>query len=618
MKIKKLSLIFGVFFLFLLLAPTMLYSVVHTYAGIIATAHDHSKDWIPITSESTVLQDGKYCLTEDVFLSDTLTIAQGATVDLCLNGYQLMISPSADQNCCIYIERDAKLYLKDCHESSESQMYQHAYYVGEDSRFIFNDGTQEWQNAYNTSPAEKQGAIGGGVITSAPNSYATGIYVAFASLTVYSGVIAGNDADVNYGGGINANSSSLTFHGGTVIGNTAIAGGGIHASGSESDITLNFGSTISNNSADNFGGGGAIQGGSLTINGAIIENNQAQYGGGINFNAQTFTLNSGTICGNTATVNGGGINTFNDIFIDQGVLENNTAQQRGGGIYINAFSPFSIDGGTYRKNTASLRGNAIYATSDLEINGGYFDDENTIDSSEKIVIQGGYFSNAPQTSLLAKGYAIQQIDAKFGDSDFLEEFPFAVYQSVSFTLFPKGAIVYDGEPIEEDADFLIEGAPENMRLFFSYKKENASVYTEGLPCNAGTYTVQAAAFKIDEKLLYRAETTLTIDKKTPSYTAPKNLSGTKGQKLSEIALPDGWSWKNDSPTLDGKKTFQAIAVFMPDDPENYASVEIAVSIQLSGSGGCSSAAESSALFLGSSIVLSCAALLCCLRKKMAA
>ena len=97
--------------------------------------------------------------------------------------------------------------------------------------------------------------------------------------------------------------------------------------------------------------------------------------------------------------------------------------------------------------------------------------------------------------------------------------------------------------------------------------------TQGL--DAGDYTLTANYGGSTTSLAANEQTkTLTIEKATPTYTIPSNLSVTYDKTLADINLPDGWAWNfpetsvgdvNPSP-----KTFAA--TFTPADTKNYNTV----------------------------------------------
>ena len=130
------------------------------------SAHDHSEGWIPLPASggtigagSTDEQPAMYYLTGDTELSSDLVIADGAVVTLCLNGYQLT---GLGDNPVISVDA-SKLTVCDCQEGSEAPEHRHRYYRNEEGRFVFDDGSDEWNTQYEA--ADTIGVIDGGVIT---------------------------------------------------------------------------------------------------------------------------------------------------------------------------------------------------------------------------------------------------------------------------------------------------------------------------------------------------------------------------------------------------------------------------------------------------------------------
>lgn len=82
--------------------------------------------------------------------------------------------------------------------------------------------------------------------------------------------------------------------------------------------------------------------------------------------------------------------------------------------------------------------------------------------------------------------------------------------------------------------------------------------------------------------LTQPSVTVTINKATPSCTTPTGLTATYGQKLKDITLPDGWSWKDGETPLNfvGKSPAYTV-VFTPADTANYKTVEESVYVQVS-------------------------------------
>ncbi len=76
--------------------------------------------------------------------------------------------------------------------------------------------------------------------------------------------------------------------------------------------------------------------------------------------------------------------------------------------------------------------------------------------------------------------------------------------------------------------------------------------------------------------------TVEVGKSRPTYTLPTGITATYGDKLSDIQLPDGFTWSSPDTSVGsvGEKVF--LATYTPEDTENYATItniEISVSVQ---------------------------------------
>ena len=66
---------------------------------------------------------------------------------------------------------------------------------------------------------------------------------------------------------------------------------------------------------------------------------------------------------------------------------------------------------------------------------------------------------------------------------------------------------------------------------------------------------------------------VTVIKVTPEYTIPTNITAEAGQKLSELALPQGFQWMDGNETIEGSGNVIYKAKYIPNDTENYETVE---------------------------------------------
>ena len=538
-----------------------------TDTGSEATVHDHNDEtWTAITADGGTLQSGNYYLTSDVTLTTDITIADNATVTLCLNGYKLT---GTGTSSVITVGEGVDFTLEDC-------------------------------SADASAPAGR-GVITGGI----------------GFLDEYS---------ARHGGGVYiSGNSTFTMNGGTISGNTATVGGGVGVD-NYGTFTMN-GGTISDNTA-NYGGGVYARYGTFTLKGGTISDNVAtRNGGGVYVAYGTSTMNSGTISGNTAA-NGGGIYCGSGCSLtlnSSSVITGNKAYGQGGGIYLEgiaanpctvAFSGnATVNSNTEYRNGGTAHSNNVYAlnskitfnnanalssvqqnsivlnTSSCTLADGKWETDQIgpyfeLQDGSEIIIAGGYYSTDPaQLFTIADTARVVQIDENSGDNNYDAAYPWAVYP-VHFEYmsgWQNGSLVYDGQPIEKDTDFTLSlEYSHDMPFYYWYKAQGAddSAYVLGLPADAGTYTVKVGALylKGSYKEYWECTFDVTIAKATPVYTTPTDLTICADHTLADIALPSGWTWKDSSVAVGeaGEKTFAA--VFTPEDTLNYNTVEESVTV----------------------------------------
>lgn len=113
----------------------------------------------------------------------------------------------------------------------------------------------------------------------------------------------------------------------------------------------------------------------------------------------------------------------------------------------------------------------------------------------------------------------------------------------------------------------------------TYKLEGGS-YGSSQPelINAGAYQVWYRVERENCETLEQ-KVQVVINQAEPIYTVPAELKGNSGTTLSQIRLPQGFSWENASAKLkeEGKKDFYA--VYTPEDTQNYKTVShIAINV----------------------------------------
>lgn len=89
----------------------------------------------------------------------------------------------------------------------------------------------------------------------------------------------------------------------------------------------------------------------------------------------------------------------------------------------------------------------------------------------------------------------------------------------------------------------------------------------------GSFTAGTVSFGTFEHVYH-------VTAKEPELTLPAGLTGTDGQKLSEVTLPDGYSWKDPDKELEaGEHTYDA--VYTPDNTILYTSKNVSLTVTAS-------------------------------------
>ena len=361
----------------------------------------HDTGWTALTADSGALTGGNYYLEGD--LTADLTVSANATVTLCLNGHVLT---GTGGGSVITVNGGANFTLCDCQSESTAAEHQHAYYVDGDGLYVFDDGTDGWDTAYAAAGTEGKGTIVGGVVTGGSisgqslSSCGGGIrLLENVRVQMDGGAIAGNSA-VKCGGGVGMlNSSAFIMNNGVIAGNITTLtygtyGAGVFSYGDKASFTMNNGRIYENSNAL-YGGGIAVQGTTVVLNGGVIENHTVGYDGGglhigsysdpdamISFGKKgSLTVQGTAIVRNNHARSGGGIcASYADIWIKDsasvsGNSSNNTgtnpvSNRGGGGIVVeDSRSKLVLEGGTIRDNSAVNFGGGIFVSCDTTISG---------------------------------------------------------------------------------------------------------------------------------------------------------------------------------------------------------------------------------------------------------
>ena len=131
--------------------------------------------------------------------------------------------------------------------------------------------------------------------------------------------------------------------------------------------------------------------------------------------------------------------------------------------------------------------------------------------------------------------------------------------------------IYDGTSKTPTGILKVEdGLYDVNNLLVNYTGIGTTVYdSKNAPTGVGKYVVKYFV----EETGYEGEVTYNFDilQAVPTYVVPTNLTGIKGQKLSDITLPDGFTWENENTELKvGKHTYKA--TYTPLDTTNYETV----------------------------------------------
>ncbi|HIZ72696.1 MAG TPA: hypothetical protein H9964_03860 [Candidatus Gallimonas intestinavium] len=431
-----------------------------------------------------------------------------------LNGYILRGSGSAS---VIGIYGD--MILEDSQSESTAEEHQHDYYVDESGLWVVDDESVEWQKAYDA--AENKGTITGGVITGGNSeNYGGGIYLNLYGasgggiLTMNGGTIAGNQAVWGAGGVFVNRNTGFEMNGGIIAGNITPGsptfgygyGGGIMINDPLIKYCVINGGVIKENVA-NIGGGivSSYEGVLIKITGGEIVNNYAPQAGGL-YLSGSLELSGGEIYGNEAEIYGG-------------MFVNDTLNMSGGKIYGNKAeteagiyaATVNMSGGEVYDNEAESDDNAISAIL-VTVSGGKISGDISFIEHEanNVSITSGYFAEGVEYGVedgntvsgfsVAEGYAVVLLDENSGDENYSAEFPYAVYRigsggDVEFVVNGASAI-FDGGQITAGGDFVLTatsgGTPIAVdEIAYSYSTDGTS-FTEGLPSDAGTYTVKAS------------------------------------------------------------------------------------------------------------------------------
>ena len=141
--------------------------------------------------------------------------------------------------------------------------------------------------------------------------------------------------------------------------------------------------------------------------------------------------------------------------------------------------------------------------------------------------------------------------------------------------------VYDMSDITfEDGSFTYDGQAHSLVISGTLPTGVSVTYAGNDKTNAGEYTVTATFVGDYDNYIAIPDitATLTIAKAAPAYTAPTDLTVVAEGTLADIALPDGWAWKDGTVRLTETGEYKAVAVYTAADTANYNPVEVELTI----------------------------------------
>lgn len=141
--------------------------------------------------------------------------------------------------------------------------------------------------------------------------------------------------------------------------------------------------------------------------------------------------------------------------------------------------------------------------------------------------------------------------------------------------------VYNGNPYKIE----IQGLTDGDLVQYALVNGADMKYRDMQPdmTNAGTYRVR---YRVDREgyATHERTVTVTIAKAEAEYTVPQGCAGKSGGTLADIALPEGFTWRNPGTQLyqEGERAY--LALYTPKDAVNYksANVEIVVKVTCPG------------------------------------
>ena len=302
----------------------------HTHA---LSADGETVEFTELPADTTRIDTaGSYYLTQDIELTEELSINVEGTVNLCLNGHSITAVEDSSNKTAVFLY-GGTLNLCDCKGGGCITSAEDLTFSGvrtlSDTEFNMYSG--EIKNNYYYAVQGGKFNMYGGKLS---GNKKTAVYVT-NSFNMYGGEISGNSKSAIEGVAVEVYAGNFNMYGGEIKNNENISSY-INAS----IVGVNSGATFT------------------MYDGKICDNEgPAVYSGG------TFIMNGGEISGNSGYSSGVSVGTGGIFTMNGGAIKNNTASGRGGGVYINERASFNMNGGEISGNTAE-QGGGVFSTYD--------------------------------------------------------------------------------------------------------------------------------------------------------------------------------------------------------------------------------------------------------------
>ena len=253
---------------------------------------------------------------------------------------------------------------------------------------------------------------------------------------------------------------------------------------------------------------------------------------------------------------------------------NLSAMISGSVIYVSSKNMADTLNGT---NGAEGQNYAKWKTGVAVLNGGKLPKNSTVELTKLIVsekensIFAGWYSDAELTKPVAEN-TMTSVSSDYGRY-------YAKWtrkEASTIKVNPIGAKTYNKNPIELTADnCTVTGSTGAITFVYQQKDGNHWTDLDAAPVYVGEYRVKATVAEDDTHASAVSDyVKFEIQKASPAYSVPQNLTATEGQTLADVTLPEGFAWDADETTPVGAPgTHELSVTYTPADTNNYNVVE---------------------------------------------